>query len=107
MTASRIEMPRLLQILEALALGRQLFQEWRQAEARTELRPILFEFRDHVFQAHRIAVEHRAPAIHWHAEAIDPNAVDTRRPDRDLLFENFRALVDHRVHAALEDFLVG
>ena len=50
---------------------------------------------------------HRAAAVDRPAVAVDPDDVDVGRPDRDALLQNLRALVDHRVEAALEDLVAA
>src|SRR5690242_11997620 len=50
---------------------------------------------------------HRAAAIDRPAIAVHPDDIDVGRPDRLLLVEDLRAFVDHRIDAALEDFLIA
>ena len=50
---------------------------------------------------------HWATAIDRPAVPVDPHDVNVAAADGDLLFENFRALVDHWIKATLEHFLVG
>src|SRR6266550_3288303 len=60
-----------------------------------------------MLQADLIGIEHRAAAIDRPAIAIEPDHVDIARTRGDALFQYPRALVDHRIHHALEDFLVA
>src|SRR3990170_7388461 len=54
-----------------------------------------------------IGPEHRAAAVDRPAVAVDPDDVDIARANGDLLLEDLRALVHHRVEQPLEDLLVG
>src|SRR6202041_1459545 len=60
-----------------------------------------------MLQADLIGIEHRAAAIDRPAIAIEPDHIDIAGARRDLFFENSRAFIDHRIHHALEDFLVA
>src|SRR6266850_4146424 len=60
-----------------------------------------------VLQPDLVGIEHRAAAIDRPAVAIEPDHVDVARTRRDALFEDARALVDHRVHHALQNFVVA
>ncbi len=51
--------------------------------------------------------EHRAAAVERPAVAVQPDHIDVGGACRDALLEDLRALVDHRVEAALEDLLVA
>src|SRR6185437_12097465 len=51
--------------------------------------------------------KHRAAAVDGPAVAIEPDHVDVGRPPGDAFLENACALVDHRIHHALEDLLVA
>src|SRR3990172_4907356 len=57
-------------------------------------------------EADLVGPEHRAAAVDGPAVAVDPDHVDVTRADRDLLLEDLRPLVDHRVEQPLEDLLV-
>src|SRR5256886_9651978 len=60
-----------------------------------------------VLEADLVGIEHRAAAVDRPAIAIEPDYVDVARTRRDALFEDARTLVDHRVHHALQDFVVA
>src|SRR5262249_23702929 len=60
-----------------------------------------------VLEADRIGPEHRAAAIDRPAITIEPDHVDVAWTCGDALVEDLRALVDHRIHHALEDLLVA
>src|SRR5690606_16191399 len=96
-----------LEILEALAFLGELFKQRRR-------RPFLAAERfleaDNVgidlVEADIVGIARRAAAIDRPAIAIDPDHVDIARPRRDAFFKDLRGLVDHRIDAALEDFLI-
>src|SRR5678815_3390197 len=70
----------------------------------------LLEFLDggqHAGQAHRVGVEHRPAAVRREAVAGEVHHVDVRGAQRDAFPEDVRALVRQRVHAALDDLVVG
>src|SRR6267142_435387 len=58
-------------------------------------------------QADGVGIEHRATAIAREAVTVDVDDVDVGCPQCNALFQDFCALVDQRVDAALEDLLVG
>src|SRR2546428_8208751 len=57
-------------------------------------------------EPHLVCPEHRAAPVDRPAVAVDPDHVDVARADRELLLEDLRSLVHHRVEQALEDLLV-
>src|SRR2546428_6483 len=57
-------------------------------------------------EPHLVRPEHRAAPVDRPAVAVDPDHVDVARADRELLLEDLRSLVHHRVEQALEDLLV-
>src|SRR5213594_4030584 len=57
-------------------------------------------------EPHLFCPEHRAAPVDRPAVAVDPDHVDVARADRELLLEDLRSLVHHRVEQALEDLLV-
>src|SRR3954468_4095663 len=59
-----------------------------------------------VLQADAIGPEHRATAVDRPAVTIEPDHIDIARPRRDAFIEDTSTLVHHRVHHALEDFVV-
>src|SRR5580704_3807712 len=89
------------------ALRRQLLQQRRGLEIVAELGLKFLEPGEHRLQSDRVGVEHRAAAIDRPAVAVDPDDVDVGGALGFTLFEDFRALVDHRIEAALEDFSVA
>src|SRR5581483_5924007 len=62
---------------------------------------------DHPVQPDGVRVEHRPAAIQREPVAREIHHVDVRRAQRDAFFEYARALIDQRVDAALDDFLVA
>src|SRR3989442_8432620 len=57
-------------------------------------------------EPHLVRPEHRATPVDRPAVAVDPDHVDVARADRELLLEDLRSLVHHRIEQALEDLLV-
>src|SRR5690348_9791822 len=97
----------LAHIGELLAFRDELFKQRRGLESVTH-RPLeLLHLRQYLVEADGVAVVHGAAAIDRPAIAVHPHHIDIGRPDRLLLVEDLRALVDHRVDAAFEDFLVA
>src|SRR5690606_1714226 len=58
-------------------------------------------------EANLVGPEHRSTPIDREAVAVNPDHVDIRRALSDAFLEDLGALVDHHVHAALEDFLLA
>ena len=58
-------------------------------------------------QANQIGPEHRAAAITREAVAVDPDDVDVAGPLCQAFVEDLRPFVDQRIHAPLQDLLVG
>src|ERR1700733_1552378 len=89
------------------ALRRQLLQQGSRLKVVAELGLKLLEFGQNGLQSDCVGIEHRTAAIDRPAVAVDPDDVDVGRALGLALLEDFRALVDHRVDAALEDFGVA
>src|ERR1700754_932052 len=99
---------RLGQRCKGLALrGKALEQRRRFERGIVGLLGVVRQTIGDVLETDLVGVEHRASAIDRPAVAIKPDHVDVARPRRDALFEDARTLVDHRVHHALEDFVVA
>src|SRR6516164_8771692 len=67
----------------------------------------LFEFREHLFRPDQIRIEHRTATIHRPAVAVDPDYVDVGCPLRLAFFQDFGALVDHRIDAPRQNLVIG
>src|ERR1700733_76004 len=86
------------------ALRRQLLQERRWLEVVAKLAMKLFELGQNCLQSDRICVEHWAATIDRPSVTVDPDDVDVGGALRLPLLKDFRAFVDHRIDAALQDF---
>src|SRR5690606_13443670 len=62
---------------------------------------------EHLVEADLLGPEHRPAPIDGEAIAEKVDDVDIAGPDGDAFLEDFGPLVDQRIHAALDDFLVG
>src|SRR5262245_41464898 len=87
--------------------GETLEQRRRFERGIVGLLGVVRETISNVLQPDLVGVEHRAAAIDRPAITIEPDHVDIARTRRDVLFEDARTLVDHRVHHALEDLVVA
>src|SRR6202171_3643563 len=95
----------LVEVGEAFAFFRQLFQEWRWLPPMAML---LVKFNDafiNFFQAHRVCEAHRAAALVGKTVAGEIDDVDVHGPQRVTLFQNARTFVDQGVNAAVDNFL--
>src|SRR5579859_7275331 len=96
-----------LEVGELLALGDQLLEQRRGLERLAHGRLEFLHLGQHLVRADLVAVVHRAAAVDRPAVAVDPDHIDVGGADRLALFEDLRALVDHRIDAAFEDLLVA
>src|SRR3546814_1829769 len=62
---------------------------------------------EHLVEADLFGPEHRPAPIDREAIAEKVDDVDVAGPDGDAFLEDFRPLVDQRIHAALDDLLIG
>src|SRR5712692_10351626 len=91
---------------ERLAFGGEPVQEGsRLPDVALRLLPLLHPVADGL-EPDLVRPEHRAAPVDRPAVAVDPDHVDVARADRELLLEDLRSLVHHRVEQALEDLLV-
>src|SRR5258708_6471729 len=60
-----------------------------------------------MLEADLIGVDHGAAGIEGPAITVEPDHIDVARTRRDLFLEDSRALVDHRIHHALENFVIA
>ena len=90
----------------AFAFGYHAFQKGRWFE----LGPVgffkLLHLGEHFVEADLGPIEHGAAAIDRPAIAIDPDNIDVAGADRFAFFEDLEALIDHRIDAAFQDFII-
>src|SRR5215472_5792726 len=62
---------------------------------------------NHVVEAERVGVEHRAAARHGKSIAGEIDEIDVGGPQRDAVLQDAGTLVDERKDAAVDDLVVG
>src|SRR5690554_2630991 len=97
-----------LEIPELLALAHQALEQLRRLPlvAADSVLELLNACQD-LIQSDLVGPEHRPPAVRREAIAVYPDNIDIRCAASDAFLEDLRTLVDHDVHATLEDFLVA
>src|SRR5262249_46923916 len=92
---------------EGLAFGGQFLQQRCWLERVAEALLVGAQAIDDLFQADRVAPQHRAPPVERPSVAVDPYDVDVASAQGDALLEDLRSFVDHGIEAALEDLVVA
>src|SRR4051812_30688375 len=92
---------------EAFPLIRFFAQQRRKFELGLHSIFLALQAIDDLLKTDAVGPEHRSAAVDWPAVAVDPDHVDIRGALRNALFQDLRALVDHRVERPLDDLLVA
>src|SRR5262245_42843178 len=91
---------------ELLPAFRLVEQQLGEAEVAPHAGFLFLQAVDDLLESFTIGPAHRPAAIDRPAIAVDPNHIDVGGPLGHAFLEDFRALIDHGVERALDDFVI-
>src|SRR6185436_1685534 len=93
--------------VELPAFTRETFKQWRWRPELTVRLVKPLHARIHLIQTDGVGIEHRAASVARETVTVEIDDIDVARAQGNTLVQNLRSLVDQRIHATLQNFLVA